>query len=62
MQFPVFCTKTGNYEYAFSTLIQKGDSLLLNGSIKKKIIKIWKKEVILMTANNIYNETRDFGF
>ena len=61
-QLPVF-SRTGQFfEGAFSTIIKKGDRVLINGKIMEKELKIWQKEAVLIIADNIYNENIKFGF
>ncbi|MFX1452872.1 MAG: hypothetical protein ACFFCM_18690 [Promethearchaeota archaeon] len=61
-QLPVSCDRGRFYEGIFSTLIKKGDKVLLNCEIWKKELKIWQVELIILKAKNIYNESMEFGF
>ncbi len=46
----------------FSTDIQAGDKLIINGEIKKISLRIWQKDVFLIESKHIFNETTNYGF
>ena len=60
-ELPAYWEKLKNVPFHFSMRIKKGDKVTIEGKIVKKTPKAWKKEVFLIRAENIYNETTQYG-
>ena len=60
-ELPVYWEKLKNISFHFSTGIKKGDKVTIEGKIVKKTPKAWKKDIFLIRAENIYNQTIQYG-
>ncbi|MFX1452873.1 MAG: hypothetical protein ACFFCM_18695 [Promethearchaeota archaeon] len=59
-QLPVFCHQYSSL--AIITRIKEGDKVLLKCKIMRQKLKTWNKEVNIIIAKNIFNESRKLGF
>ena len=61
-EFPVYAEKVMKREYLINTHLRKGDIVQITGKVIQNYLLHWKKNVIWMKADHIYNETTNFGY
>ena len=61
-ELPVFGGKTRHSEYLINTHVREGDIVKIYGKIIQNWLKHWKRDVIWIRAEHIFNETLNFGY